>query len=312
MREYSKITPQFWLGKTGKKLRGHPESQIVAFYLLTTPHANMLGLYYLPKMFIAHETGMTLEGACKGLSRCIEAGFCLYDEESEMVWVIEMAIHQIGELKASDNRCVGIQNEYDKLPENLYFQDFYAKYSSIFHMKKSRGNISPSEAPCKPLRSQEQEQEQEQELNTNNNTRASFEKIETQGEYVAKPVRELFNMTLDWKPNQQTFSAIAMRNGLPAEYSDDRLAGFVSYWQAEPIELTQGQWENKFATYLKRPVPVPKDPKPKSSPRNQQPQHDEYIQPPLYVPKPKVENPATPEQIKEIMDEMRRKIAGGE
>jgi hypothetical protein len=30
------------------------------------------------------------------------------------------------------------------------------------------------------------------------------------------------------------------------------------------------------------------------------------------VPKPKVENPATPEQIKVIMDEMRRKIAGGE
>lgn len=149
-------------------------------------------------------------------------------------------------------------------------------------------------------------------INTNNNTRASFEKIETQGEYIAKPVRELFNMTLDWKPNQQTFSAIAMRNGLSAEYSDDRLAGFVSYWQAEPIELTQGQWENKFATYLKRPVLAPKEPKPKSSPRNQQPQHDEYIPPPLYVPKPKVENPATREQIKVIMDEMRRKIAGGE
>jgi hypothetical protein len=154
-------------------------------------------------------------------------------------------------------------------------------------------------------------QEQEQELNTNN-TRASFEKIETQGEYIAKTVRELFNMTLDWKPNQQTFAAITMRNGLSAEYSDDRLAGFVSYWQAEPVELTQGQWENKFATYLKRPVLAPKEPKPKSSPRNQQPQHDEYIPPPLYVPKPKVENPATREQIKVIMDEMRRKIAGGE
>ncbi len=163
----------------------------------------------------------------------------------------------------------------------------------------------------KSMPNQEQEQEQEQELNTNN-TRASFEKIETQGEYIAKPVRELFNMTLDWKPNQQTFAAITMRNGLSAEYSDDRLAGFVSYWQAEPVELTQGQWENKFATYLKRPVLAPKEPKPKSFPKNQQPQHDDYIQPPLYVPKPKVENPATPEQIKVIMDEMRRKIAGGE
>ena len=147
---------------------------------------------------------------------------------------------------------------------------------------------------------------------TNNNTCASFEKIETQGEYVAKPVRELFNMTLEWKPNKQTFSAIAMRNGLSAEYSDDRLAGFVSYWQAEPIEFTQGQWENKFATYLKRPVLAPKEVKQKPSPKNQQLHHDDYIHPPLYVPKPKVENPATPEQIKVIMDEMRRKIVGGE
>lgn len=148
---------------------------------------------------------------------------------------------------------------------------------------------------------------------TNNNTREAFEKLDSQGEYVAKPVRELFNMTLDWKPNQQTFSAIAMRNGLPAEYSDDRLAGFVSYWQAEAIELTQGQWENKFATYLKRPVLVPKESKPKSFAKNQQPQYDEYVMPPPYVPPPKsTAKKATPEEIKIIMDEMRRKMAGGE
>ena len=163
MREYSKILPQFWLGSTGKKLRGHQEAQIVAFYLLTTPHANMIGLYYLPKIFISHETGLTMQGASKGLQRCIEAGFCRYDEENEMVWVVEMAIHQIGELKATDNRCIGIQNEYDRLPESLYFQEFYEKYASIFHMKKQRGNTSPLQAPSDTLRSQEQEQEQEQE-----------------------------------------------------------------------------------------------------------------------------------------------------
>lgn len=163
MREYSKITPQFWLGSTGKKLRGHIEAQVVASYLLTSPHANMLGLYYLPKMFIAHETGIPFEGASKGLARCVDVGFCHYDEENEMVWVVEMALHQVGELKPNDNRCLGIQNEYDKLPKNLYLQGFYDKYQSLFHMKKSREDASPSEAPCKPLRSQEQEQEQEQE-----------------------------------------------------------------------------------------------------------------------------------------------------
>ena len=69
MREYSKITPQFWLGSTGKKLRGHTEAQIVATYLLTSPHANMLGLYYLPKMFISHETGLPSKPRARARAR---------------------------------------------------------------------------------------------------------------------------------------------------------------------------------------------------------------------------------------------------
>lgn len=90
MRDYAKVGPKFWIGATGKKLRAAgPEAQIVALYLMTSPHANMLGLYYIPKMFIAHETGLGLEAASKGLQRGIEAGFCEYDEASEMVWVIE-------------------------------------------------------------------------------------------------------------------------------------------------------------------------------------------------------------------------------
>ncbi|MCR2581744.1 replication protein, partial [Salmonella enterica] len=85
------------------------EAQIVAMYLLTSPHANMLGLYYCPTMFIAHETGLGLEGASKGLQRAIEAGFCEYDEASEVVWVIEMASYQIGEaLKPNDLRVKGV------------------------------------------------------------------------------------------------------------------------------------------------------------------------------------------------------------
>ncbi|MDR3353368.1 MAG: hypothetical protein LBO00_10300 [Zoogloeaceae bacterium] len=165
MRNYSKVGPQFWIGPTGKKLRAAGmEAQIVAMYLLTSPHANMLGLYYCPTMFIAHETGLGLEGASKGLQSAIEAGFCEYDEASEVVWVIEMASYQIGEaLKPNDLRVKGVQNEYGSLPENPYLARFYEKYSTAFRMSVCRGKASPSEAPSKPLRSQEQEQEKEQE-----------------------------------------------------------------------------------------------------------------------------------------------------
>lgn len=139
MREFSKISPQFWLGETAKKLRGHQEAQIVAMYLLSSPHANMIGMYYLPKMFISHETGLTLQGASKGLLRCIEAGFCSYDEEKEIIWVVEMANYQIGELKPFDKRSVGAQNEYLKVPDCNHSMAFFDKYSSTLNLTTSKG-----------------------------------------------------------------------------------------------------------------------------------------------------------------------------
>ena len=55
MRDYATVAPQFWLGKTGRELRRQgAEAQVVSFYLMTSPHANMLGLYYLPILYIAH------------------------------------------------------------------------------------------------------------------------------------------------------------------------------------------------------------------------------------------------------------------
>lgn len=169
MRDYAKVSPQFWIGQTGKKLRqSGMEAQIVAMYLMTSPHANMLGLFYCPEMFIAHETGLGIEGACKGLQRCQEAGFCEYDKASEVVWVFEMATYQIAdELTGKDLRIKGVQNEYDALPENPYLARFFEKYSGAFKMTSCRGitaeTQSPFKAPSKPLASQEQEQEQEQE-----------------------------------------------------------------------------------------------------------------------------------------------------
>ena len=67
MRDYAKISPQFWIGSTGRKLRDAGlEATLVALYLLSNPHANMLGLYYLPQLYIALETGLGIEGASKG------------------------------------------------------------------------------------------------------------------------------------------------------------------------------------------------------------------------------------------------------
>lgn len=165
MRDYATVSPQFWLGKTGRELRKHgAEAQVVSFYLMTSPHANMLGLYYLPILYLAHETGLGMEGAKKGLRSSIEAGFCSYDEATEMVWVHEMAGYQVGRnLKPGDKKCAGVRNGYASLPENPFLSTFYDMYKNDFHLDLKRGNDRGSEGASEGLRSQEQDQEQDQE-----------------------------------------------------------------------------------------------------------------------------------------------------
>ncbi len=168
MRDYARISPRFWIGGTGKAIRaGGVEAQLVALYLVSSPHSNMLGLYYLPRALITHETGLSVQGASKGLRRCIEAGFCAYDDATETVWVYEMALYQIGEtLKPDDKRCKGIQREYDALPENPFLSAFFEKFKEAFHLVRCRterpAEVRGIEAPYKPHRSQDHEQEHEQ------------------------------------------------------------------------------------------------------------------------------------------------------
>lgn len=172
MRDYGKISPQFWIGKTGKAIRKQGvEAQIVSFYLMTCPQANMLGLYYTSINQIGYETSLGIEGASKGLRGAIEAGFCQYDEESEVVWVMEMAHYQIAQsLDPKDNQCKGIQKEYNSLVESPFLPLFFDKYKDDFHLTQKRGATVEVEAPLKPLRSQEQEQEQEHDQEQEQNT----------------------------------------------------------------------------------------------------------------------------------------------
>lgn len=160
MRDYGVVSPKFWIGETGKALRGKPEAQIVALYLMTCPHANMIGVFHCPLVYIAHETGLTFEGASKALASLSEAQFLTYDEGSETVFVHRMAAYQVGEsLKPEDNRVKSVVKEWQNIGPSALQQAFAAIYSIAFHLPIGEKKASPSKAPRKPLRSQEQDQD---------------------------------------------------------------------------------------------------------------------------------------------------------
>lgn len=166
MRDYGTVSPQFWIGKTGKALRGNTQAQLLALYLMTSPRANMIGVFHCPVLYMSYETGIPIEGASGALRSLIEADFCQFDEDTEEVFVKSMARFQIGDaLSPADKRCVGVARELDKVCSSHLQRAFVAIYSVAFNLPeqgaKSAQDASPLQAPCKPLRSQEQEQEQE-------------------------------------------------------------------------------------------------------------------------------------------------------
>jgi hypothetical protein len=168
MRDYAVVKPQFWTGETGRRLRNKgPEALLVGMYLMTCPNSTMLGLFYLPLVTIAHETGLTLEGARKGLQGAAEVDFARYDPASETVWVLEMATYQVAEtLKPRDRRWTGVVRELATWRKSPFFADFVARYKVPYNLPDNLAAeplASPLEAPCKPLRSQDQDHEQDQE-----------------------------------------------------------------------------------------------------------------------------------------------------
>lgn len=158
------VSPKFWTGTTGKLLRKDRDAQVLALYLMTCPHANMIGVYHLPVAYVSADTGIPFEGALKGLARLSQAGFLDYDDASETVFVYRMAEWQIGKaLKANDNRVGAVEKQVCDVAVARFATAFRRMYAEAYGIAPAPETDSPSEAPCKPLPSQEQEQDQEQE-----------------------------------------------------------------------------------------------------------------------------------------------------
>ncbi|MFJ6328101.1 MULTISPECIES: hypothetical protein [unclassified Rhizobium] len=170
MRKFASIPPRVWQADL-KAVRGNLEAITVHYHLTTSGHANMIGLYYVPITYIAHEIGCTVEGASKGLLALVQAQICSYDFERELVWVHDMAADQIAaQLSPKDKRVKGIADQLAMLPMCQITLGFYQRYRLPFHLYDERNleefELSmPSgvEAPSKPLRSKEKDKEKDLE-----------------------------------------------------------------------------------------------------------------------------------------------------
>lgn len=160
MRDYSKASPTFWTGETGRQIRAivakdlrlGRDVQVTAFYLFTCPSSNWIGLYYLPFPTLCHEIGISREAGVKALQTLEEIDFAYYDMEGELVWLPGAAKFQIaGSLKPGDNRIIGIVKSLQQHAKHWFARDFYDRYAGLYHLPEMGLPDLPDKALGRPF-----------------------------------------------------------------------------------------------------------------------------------------------------------------
>jgi hypothetical protein len=139
VRSYGITKGTFWSGPTGRDIRvSGADTQLVALYLFTGPNANAIGLYYLPFELLLKHVALPGNRIRKSLLDLDHLHFAHYDDISEVVWVREMAYHQLGEMRPGDGRVRAVSRLYAELPPNPYLGSFFDRYAEKLQLQVPR------------------------------------------------------------------------------------------------------------------------------------------------------------------------------
>ncbi len=141
MRSFTTVKPTYWNGETGREIRdrGGKDAQLLGLYLLTNPHVNMIGLYYLPRVTIGRELALSEPDLTRAWTVLEDLRYAHYDATTSMVWVVEMAHHQIGHsLRGTDRKTPTIERMYVECPLNPFLGPFFDRYHDAFRLAARR------------------------------------------------------------------------------------------------------------------------------------------------------------------------------
>ncbi len=78
----------FWTSQKGEEIRKlGREVQLLVLYLMSSPFANNIKIYYLPIKTVMNETGIPAKSIKTALKKLNKIAFCSYDFITEYVWV---------------------------------------------------------------------------------------------------------------------------------------------------------------------------------------------------------------------------------
>jgi len=132
-RKFAKVHPNRWKSKKIRELTAH--AKLLAMYFLTSPFYCMVGIYEQSKEVAYKHTGLSKDEFAKALNELQKVDFARYDEETEVVWVVDMALSQVADGKLSEKQQKGVINELARLHIECDFpfvSDFIEHYKKAY------------------------------------------------------------------------------------------------------------------------------------------------------------------------------------
>ena len=138
-RSYGTIPSEVWLGiEIPGFLSLTADAKLVVIYLLSSPHANMLGLYWLPLPYMAREMRLSEERIGAAIETLEAAGMVKYDAASEHIFVKHFVKTQVlGQhdgLTANNNQVTAARTIFAGLPNTPLKDDLIAAYGKALHL----------------------------------------------------------------------------------------------------------------------------------------------------------------------------------
>lgn len=148
---YSKVFVKIWHSKDFRTLSG--EAKMLFVYLLTSPHRNMGGLYYLPFPYLCFDVGLDEERITKALQELADRDMALYDFDAQVVLIKKWFCYNPIE---NENQAKGLNKQLAEIPKSKLFESFvncvkeHCKYTETILKGFDIPFSNPSETLPKP------------------------------------------------------------------------------------------------------------------------------------------------------------------
>jgi hypothetical protein len=116
---YTRVESRFW---QDEKMRAvSDDARYLMLYLLTSPHRNILGFYFLPAPYACFDLGWDEKRFLKGLQELLQTGRVKYDERAHVVLVMNYIKYNPFE---NPNQVKSALGKLDTIPQTPLFKDF--------------------------------------------------------------------------------------------------------------------------------------------------------------------------------------------